>query len=164
MKLGFRIYQSILLILYIGLMVFFVVMCLETGTKSSESSQKVATVTAEVINTVSGEEIVSAESTSFQKFVRKFIGHFSYFVTLGLVSSLFWLSIDSMKSKRRVIIHYFLGFSFAILSEFLLEGTTTGRGPSWSDVMLDSLGFISLSTIIILVYYFLYLRLKRQEV
>ena len=163
MKLKYRIYQAILLILYIGLMVFFIIMCKESGNKSSESSQKVATVTANLINTVSGKDVVSSNSESFQRFVRKFIGHFSFFVVLGSVSILFWLSITEIKRFIRIIIHYSIGILFAIVSEFLLEGTTKGRGPSWSDVMLDSFGFIILSTIIVLIYYFIYLKSKNSK-
>lgn len=162
-KVLYRIYQAVLLTLYIGLMVFFVVMCLQNGTKSSQSSARVAEATAEVINTVSGTEKVDPQSPSFQQFVRKFIGHYGYFIALGLVSIFFWLSIKELKHYFRIIPHFSIGIIFAIISEFWLEGTTDGRGPSWKDVGLDTLGFLTLSLFVILGYYLILIYKKKKS-
>lgn len=154
----FRIYQVVLLALYIFLMVFFIVKCLENGEKSTESSQVVVDVSAEVINTVRPSNPVNPESPSFQTMIRKLIGHYGFFTLLGLVSTLLYLSLPKPKHYIRIAISYVVGFSFAIISEFLLEGNTSGRGPSWSDVGIDSLGFITLSIIVVAIYYILLLK------
>ncbi len=82
-------------------------------------------------------------------FIRKLIGHFLYFLILGSVSIIFYLTFNF---KIRVLIHYIVGFVFALISEFLFEGFTSGRNASFKDVMIDYSGFILLSTIILIIY------------
>ena len=158
----YRIHQIVLFIIYISLMVFFIYKCLENGVASSESSAKVATISAEVINKISGKEKVNPSDPSFQSFIRKFIGHYSYFVFLGFISTFFYLSFrKKFKDWILLIISFSIGIVFAVISEFLLEANTSGRGASWSDVGIDVLGFITLSIIIVIIYYIVIFRKKK---
>lgn len=159
----YKIHQLVLFIIYIALIVFFIIKCLETGDESTKTSQVVVDSTATVINTIHGEGSVDPKDPSFINFVRKFIGHYSYFVVLGGISILFYLSLrDRFKEYLLIIIHYGIGIGFAILSEFLLEGKTMGRGASWADVGIDSLGFITLSIVIIGIYYLIKQKKKNK--
>ena len=58
--------------------------------------------------------------------------------------------------------HYVAGIGFAFISEFLLEGNTSGRTASIGDVMLDSGGFISISSILVIVYLIIYFVKKKR--
>lgn len=159
----YKVYQIILFLIYIGLMVFFAVKCIETGVESQASSQKVVDTTAVVINQVAGEGTVDPLDSSFQNFVRKFIGHYGFFVLLGIVSILFHLSFnDKYNDYILVSVSYGVGITYAVLSEFWLEGSTNGRGASWKDVGIDTLGFMTVSFIIVLIYYLI--KLKKQKV
>lgn len=163
-KTLYVIHQITLATIYIALMVFFVIKCLENGVESSESSQRVADTTATIINGVAGEGTVDPKSDGFQTFVRKFIGHYSYFVALGGISTLFYLSLrKKAKDWLLLTISFGIGLTFAIISEFLLEGKTSGRGASWADVGIDYLGFITLSILIVFIYYFIKFKRKKNN-
>ena len=160
----YKIHQITLAIIYIALMVFFVCKCLENGADSTESSQRVADATATVINGVAGSGTVDSQSESFHSWVRKFIGHYSYFVLLGSVSTLFYLSLrKKVKDYLLLTISFSVGFIFAVISEFLLEAKTLGRTGSWSDVGIDYLGFITLSIVIVFIYYLIKFKKSRKN-
>ena len=159
----YKIHQIVLFTIYIALIIFFVLKCLESGIDSSSSSQVVANSIANTINTISGKEKIDPTNPSFLTFIRKFIGHYSYFVILGFISILFYLSFrKKFKDYILIIIHFIIGFSFAFISEFLLEGMTEGRGASILDVGIDSLGFVTLSIVIIGIYYLKKLKYRKK--
>ena len=158
--LWFRILQLVLLALYIGLIVFYTLKSLENGTQSTETSNKVADITADVITTVAQKPVVKTED--FKSFVRKFIGHYSFFVTLGTVSVFLYLTFKSLKSPYRFLIHFSTGFIYAIMTEFWFQKVTVKRGPSWNDVGLDYLGFITISIFVMMIYYIIYFHNKRK--
>lgn len=145
-------------LIYVSLMAFFTYKCLEDGNKSLQSSNKVAEVIKDVANDVFDANIKMEDS--YITLIRKLVGHFGFFLVLGCSSILFYLSL-----RRGTIVtlmyHYIVGFMFALLSEFCFEGNTSGRTASFKDVMIDYSGFILISTIIVLVYYFV---IKRRKV
>ncbi len=151
----YRIIQIILLISYIGLLVFYTIKSLETGLQSSASSDKISDITADIIENVTQKPVEKTES--FKTSVRKYIGHYSYFVALGFISSLLYFSIKELKLKYRYIIHFSTGLIYALMTEFWFQAVSSGRGPNINDVGLDYLGFSTLSfilSIILLIYYY----------
>ncbi len=146
----YRIIQIILLILYIGLLVFYTIKSLETGIESTASSDKISNITADILETLTQKPIERTEY--FKSSVRKYIGHYSYFVVLGFISILLYLSINEIKLKYRLIIHFSSGLIFAVITEFWFQLVSSDRGPSINDVGLDYLGFITLSFFISLFY------------
>lgn len=161
MKL-YKIFQLILIALYGFMVIFFIYQCLKTGVQSSKASDSVAQVVADVEQTITHKEVVINDE--YKITVRKVIGHFGYFAAFGIVSILLFLSIREIKYITiRIGMHYVAGIGFAFISEFLLEGNTSGRTASIGDVMLDSGGFISISTILVIVYLIIYFVKKKRE-
>lgn len=158
--LWFRILQILLLVLYIGLIVFYTLKSLENGIKSTESSNKVTDITANVITTVTQKPVEKTED--FKSFVRKFIGHYSFFVILGTVSVFLYLTLKRLKPHYRFIIHFTTGFIYAAMTEFWFQRVAGSRGPSWNDVGLDYLGFITISIFVTMIYYIIYFHNKRK--
>ncbi len=145
-------------ILYIAMLAFFTKMCLETGEKSTESSNTVAKIVQSVLNTVFNAHIELTDN--YLRLIRKLIGHFGYFACLGIVSIIFYLNMP-IKLNIRIILHYVIALLFAFTTEFLLEGSTDGRSASINDVLIDYSGFILISTIILIIYLINVKRLKK---
>ena len=153
------IHQVTLGVIYIAMIVFFIFKCLETGRESIESSRRVSDSIAEVINHTIGEGTIDKESVTFQTFIRKFIGHYSYFVFFGFISTFFYLSFRKRcKAVILISISFTIAFLFAFISEFWLEGVTSGRGASINDVFIDFSGFCTSGLVIVLIYYIRYLK------
>lgn len=159
MKYKKYILPILLGIIYVGMICFFTYKCLETGSKSTESSNKVAEVIKDVTNEVFNTNIQMTDS--YTTLIRKLVGHFGYFVLFGVVSILFYKSLK-MNNIITVVIHYVSGFLFAFISEYCLEGKTDGRSASFKDVMIDFSGFITISTIMIIVYFIVAYRKKAK--
>lgn len=142
-----RIYQIILLIIYISLLVFFSIESLKDGNSTIESSNKISFLIRDIIQFFTGIKIDVDDN--FNYIIRKFIGHFSYFCILGIVSSLLYLSFDNKKNYNKLFfIHFSSGFIFAFITEFIFQLFISGRSASFKDVMIDFLGFIFISPLI----------------
>ncbi len=159
MKFRKYILSVLLGLIYVSMMGFFTYKCLETGNKSAESSNRVAEVVKDVTNEVFNTNIELTES--YTTLIRKLIGHFGYFVCLGIVSILFYASLKKNKIFT-ITTHYAVGLLFAFFSEFCLEGLTEGRSASFKDVMMDFSGFITISSIMIIVYFIVLYRKKAK--
>lgn len=155
------VYQIILLISYIALIMFFSYMSMQTGTESSGVSQTVADSVASVEEKVTGKPVVVDDN--YILVIRKIFGHGGFFALFGIVSSLLFLSLYTINIYLRTSIHYVSGILYAFISEFILEASTVGRTPSFSDVALDSVAFVSLSTIIIIIYFIIKHSRRRKE-
>jgi len=128
----------------------FCYMCLQSGGDSSNTSKVIAEGIADAQETITGKEVVVDDE--YIMITRKILGHFGYFMVLGIVSALLYLSLYTLKPFYRISIHYVSGIFFALVSEFMLEASADGRAPSFKDVLIDSLGFISLSTFIVIIW------------
>ena len=127
-------------------------MCLQSGGDSSDTSRVIAEGIADAQETITGKEVIVDDD--YIMITRKVLGHFGYFMVLGIVSALLYLSLYTLKPFYRISIHYVSGIFFALVSEFVLEASADGRGPSFTDALIDSIGFISVSSIIILIWLF----------
>ncbi len=125
-------------------------MCLQSGGDSSNTSKVIAEGIADAQETITGKEVVVDDD--YIMITRKILGHFGYFMVLGIVSALLYLSLYTLKPFYRISIHYVSGIFFALVSEFMLEASADGRAPSFKDVLIDALGFISLSTFIVIIW------------
>ena len=125
-------------------------MCLQSGGDSSNTSKVIAEGIADAQETITGKEVVVDDE--YIMITRKILGHFGYFMVLGIVSALLYLSLYTLKPFYRISIHYVSGIFFALVSEFMLEASADGRAPSFTDALIDSIGFISLSTFIVIIW------------
>lgn len=149
-----RIYQISLFIIYIALLVFFAYESLKDGTASGESSNRIGNIIASIIEFFTGKEFVITDR--FNYLIRKFIGHFSYFVLLGCISCLFYSSFSKKIKDLELlsIVHFATGLMYAFMTEFLFQMIAVDRMPSLLDVFIDYFGFIFLSVIILKMIYF----------
>ena len=145
------IFQISSFIVYILFLSIFVYECLQTGTTTQGQIKDVGDVIAQAGSQISGTTVEN--TTQFQKFVGKFVGHYLYFCLLGLSSIIFYLSLTKLKSYYLIIIHFVVGISFALITEFILEAKTSGRTALFSDVLIDTSGLATLSIIYIIIYY-----------
>ena len=105
---------------------------------------------------------------NFYHWVRKAMGHFGAFLVLGIFGSLTYYIIfkKSLKGKLLACLTcIFAGFAVAGITEILqLPIFTVGRGPSFSDVMLDFAGYctstLPIYVIILLIHLVIYLAKK----
>ncbi len=125
-------------------------MCLQSGGDSSNTSKVIAEGIADAQETITGKEVIVDDD--YIMITRKILGHFGYFMVLGIVSALLYLSLYTLKPFYRISIHYVSGIFFALVSEFMLEASADGRSPSFTDALIDSIGFISLSTFIVIIW------------
>ena len=140
-----RIINILFFMLYCGLILVFLLASGQDGNKSGHTSEI-------VVNIISN--IFSIEKTdNLRLLVRKLVGHFGFNVILGIVSIIFYLTLDLIKNlKIKYIMHYLIGFLEAFISEFLVERNTSGRSASFIDVLIDFSGFILISTIILIIF------------
>ena len=133
------------------MMVFYIVKSLENGQDSLSSSTSVAQGIAKIDEVITGKTVKVDEN--FRHLIRKYIGHYGYFVLFGIISILLYLSLPKLKHYIKIIINYSIGFIFAFMTEFLFQLNAKDRNPSFLDVMIDFGGFVTLSSFIVLFYY-----------
>lgn len=118
----------------------------KTGEESGEASSQVYEVVNEVAQSIGIQEPIS------ERTIRKG-AHFTEYMVLGLIvcidmvfiSSLLWSG--SLKT-RSVFLGAAIPFSavIALIDEFAVQMNTVGRGPSFTDVLIDlsgaTLGFV----------------------
>lgn len=108
---------------------------------------------------------------NFSHWVRKAMGHFGAFLVLGIFGSFTYLIIFKKNLRGRLIaflVCLAAGFAVAGITEILqLPIFTPGRGPSFSDVMLDFTGYctstIPIYVIILAVNLIIYLVKHRKS-
>ena len=97
---------------------------------------------------------------NFYTWVRKAMGHFGAFLVLGIFASMTYCIIFNKSLRGRLLaflVCTVAGFAVAGITEILqLPIFTVGRGPSFSDVMLDFTGYctsvVPIYAIVLLVY------------
>ena len=156
----YRVIQIVLLILYIGMLVFFTYECFQTGQKASDQAGNVAQVVASTQEKITGKPVTV--DNEYKKTLSKLFGHYGYFCLLGLVSILFYMTLKRFRPYIRFIMHLAVGITFAFLSEFLAEALTEGRNASILDVLIDSLGLVTLSGIFMIIYYIIIYKKNKQ--
>ena len=149
MKKSKIIYAIIVTTIYLGLLITYIYFSLSSGNDSSNFSENISKFIANTLNNM-GANITPDEN--FHVIIRKLIGHFGYFVLIGISSFMFYNMLKNIKFIFRIIIHFSMGFLFAFFTEFGLQKIATNRGPSIVDTMIDFDGF-SLSVIVILIYF-----------
>ncbi len=146
-----NIIRILLLTSYLFMMAFYIVKSLENGQDSLSSSTSVAKGVAKIDEVITGKTVKVDDN--FRHLIRKYIGHYGYFVLFGIISILLYLSLPKLKHYIRIIINYSIGFIFAFMTEFLFQLNAKDRNPSFLDVMIDFGGFVTLSSFIVLFYY-----------
>lgn len=154
MEARLEIYRKILAVIYIFLIGFFALLCLQSGDDSGALSGNVSEMVAELFGLTKTEELA--------RYLRKLIGHFGFFCFFGLISSLLYLTFIKLKVWIRIIISVSSGFIYIFITEFGFQMIAINRGPSMNDVLLDFSGFMIFSVITYAFYFiFRFIKLKK---
>ena len=99
--------------------------------------------------------------------IRKGLGHFGLFACTS-ITALVFIFLQFKKDSHKLIafsISACCGFLLAFLSE-LIQYFTPGRGPSWSDVLIDFSGYLSVIIIglLIILIIFIYRMIKKKNI
>ena len=150
-KNKFMAIQIILSILYVAMLVFFAYECFKNGEDASKQASGVANVVANVQEAITKKPVVVDDN--YRLAISKGIGHYGYFCLLGLVSVLFYMTFKKLKIGFRVLLHFTSGIVFAFLTEFVAEALTSGRNASFTDVLIDTAGLFTFSSIFLLIFF-----------
>ena len=118
----------------------------------------------------SPKAIEDKDMNSFHQIIRKGAGHFALFfmdAIFGFIS--FTLTIDLYKKKwwLSLLINasllLFAGFALAGISELIQSIPSLNRGSSWTDVLIDFLGFLFATIVCGVVFLTIYLLKNRKK-
>lgn len=154
------LFQIISFTIYFCLLAIFVYECLQTGEKTGTQIQNVGGAIADAGSQITGTTVEN--NAEFQKKVGKFVGHYMYFCLIGIASIVSYMTLTKIKDYYRIIIHIVTGFTFALITEFVLEARTNGRSPMFSDVLIDTAGLLTLSIIYIIIYYIIKIKKNKR--
>lgn len=107
---------------------------------------------------------VDGSSSAFRGFVRKFFGHASLFLVTAIFGFLFFSLLWENKKMSLSIsaaCSLTVGFIVAGSSE-LIQKFTDDRGPSWTDVGIDMIGYAIGTLIVFLVLWVIKLHRKKK--
>lgn len=141
----YTMYQIVVLTIYIVLVLVFLIFSLQSGSSSSGLSSSITNVFCNIFNIENNKDIV-------EKIIRKLIGHFGYFLLMGIFSSLFLYSLKNTRFLYLFIINLSINLVVAFISEFLCQAIASNRCPSIIDVLIDYSGFMISCSIITFIY------------
>ena len=161
-----KYFRFVFIIFYIFILYLIFSFSLANAEKSTETSDKTTQIVIDVYDAVTPTKESVTERHSMEDikhFIRKAIGHFLLFASLGFFDSL--IAIFFFKKKLAILLFSFLpGFFVALISEFL-QTIAINRGPAISDVFLDYSGYLSAVCIILLITFIIHKnKNKRRKV
>ncbi len=134
---------------------------LKSGTESSEQSGKVQEIVNEVADSVGIEEPIS------ERFIRK-AAHFTEFAVLGILVCIDLWALGAVSLTKRLsfcapmlLCSVPICFLFASADE-ILQNFSESRGPSFTDVLIDTSGAAAATLIFIALFVFSYLTYKKH--
>ncbi len=152
--------------LAIAFNIFIVVQASLNGSMSTSSSGIAVNFFKSIINAFHKDAINESNIDTFRHVIRKLIGHFSFFMISGLLSSLaIHLSsayLNKYKYWYGVIFSLCFGLFLAGLTE-LIQSFIPSRSGQITDVLIDFSGYI-LGTGIIVLIVFLVIRQHKKKV
>lgn len=103
---------------------------------------------------------------SYQTYIRKIVGHFLLFFVLAIFAFVVYYRLAEVLKPNKnlpfgVVFTLCAGVFTAGLSE-LFQSFVANRAPAFSDVLLDFLGYV-LATLILVAIYYIRKRLKRRN-
>lgn len=134
-------------ILYFISVFFFFFLSLQSGSTSSNQSSFVTEAIIKIIlifnkNWQYDYDIV-------HNIVRKLIGHFGYSSMMGILGFLSWYFLR-LKMTESLLINLIIGLFIASVSE-ILQMIPNDRGPSFGDLLINYMGYLSGLLIIFII-------------
>lgn len=137
----------------------------DSGIDSSHLSKTVTDIFNHIIELFTGRNIkltVSPENYAFIELcIRKLAHMFIYFV-LSITVMLLLFTFEKMKMWSRISISLLFCFGYACLDEFH-QSFVAGRGPSFTDSLIDTSGAIIGIIISLLLYCIIYTLYHKYE-
>ena len=162
----FFILAIIFTILTAGINVFIIVHSCLDANASTQSSNNVAEVVEEIVNTVAPNTITEANHDDFLTFVRKAFGHFGLFMISGLISpfaSYYWFKyFDKNNDLINLLPAIGLGIIIAIATE-IIQRFVPGRSGELTDVLIDLGGFVLGFSIIFVVFLIIFMKNRKNK-
>ena len=135
---------------------FILAQSMETGEESSELSGQVCEVVNEVAQDLGAQEPISEHT------IRK-TAHFGEYMILGVILCADIVAINKVRRGRLLRSIPFLPISLvfaivvAIVDEFVVQANTEGRGPAFTDVLIDAAGATTSILCFLLVIFVLHI-------
>lgn len=156
-SLTLKILSFMMLLLSISIIAFFTGFDRDESDKMSRSVVRIIETVVDRYFDIDQKDI--SWSDRLNTIVRK-LGHFLEFTFLGISSGLFFIQV--LKRKWVVIVSSFaLSSIVAVLDEFR-QNFVPGRGPSFTDVLIDMSGAI-VGIALIFILYLAHNRIKTLE-
>lgn len=160
-----KVLRGIAIIAIIGWMFVIYNFSADSGIDSSHLSGTVTDVFNYVIELFTGRNIkltVSPENYAFIELcIRKLAHMFIYFV-LSITVMLFLFTFEKMKMWLRISISLLFCFGYACLDEFH-QSFVAGRGPSFTDSLIDTSGAMIGIISSLLLYCIIYTAYHKYE-
>ncbi len=161
MKKKNKVLSIILFIIYLVMLIFFIYECFQDGASAGKQAGFFSNIIAKIEEFFTGKEVIITDK--YRYYVSKIFGHYGYFVLLGLVSIIFYMSLKNINIWIRISLHFGVALIYAFASEFIAEALTSGRTASIKDVGIDYLGFITISLPYVIAYFTYHYHKKKKE-
>lgn len=156
-------YHWIIISLAVIINIFILVNAFIKGGPSSKESGFVSDVLKNIINFFFKNAINEGNYDTFAHVVRKLIGHYSLFLLDGVFTSLTIEMFFLAENNKRVVYYSFItlgyGLFLALLTE-LIQIFVPGRVGAPLDILIDFLGYLTGSIIIIII---LFIRVNKKD-
>lgn len=130
-----RIFAIIFALITIAVTIFIFMNSMKDGEESAKQSGFFTDLAEKALNAVG----LTPNRDTVSLFIRK-LAHFSeYFVLSASAAVALYLGFNNRKAA---IIAPLYAFSVAVCDEFIVQALTAGRGPAWTDVLIDTSGAV----------------------
>ena len=143
-------------VLILGVIVFIFANSLKTGTESADDSEVITVF----IKGLLGKLGITADKDTVTLIVRK-CAHFSeYFLLSAIIFSAFYYFT---KNKYLPFLSTGICFIVALTDEFVFQRMTYGRGPLFTDVLIDTGGAAAAGVLLFLIIFIKERSHKKKE-
>ena len=144
-------FKKILPIIYLTCFILSTVLIFVKASETGEISSTQSSNLADFIqNNVVGMDKIAEKVEDFPTLIRKFFGHYGLFALNGFFAILTLLSFI----KKPLLPFVFAGITAVFVSAVseLIQGGVEGRTPSVTDIVLNVQGFVSGSSVSLILY------------
>lgn len=139
--------RKIYSIIFGGLTLFFTLFIFWNSLRTGEESGAQSDAVVDIAKKFLGLFGLTVEDYSLGVFIRK-AAHFSEYFLLSICASLFIINIIS---RRFTVAAPFYCGIVAVCDEFIMQMSTAGRSPQWTDVLFDFCGALTGLGVLILL-------------
>ena len=161
-----RVLHIVFAALAIAIDVFLIVEAAMNGSQSSMQSEGFTQMLINLIKVIDPNSPLLNDLGLFHSVVRKVFGHFLSFGASGLFTTLSLLMLPKSTEEKKlktIIISLSLGLFLSLLTE-CIQLFTAERAGQFTDVIIDFSGFLLFSSLIYLLFYFIFKNKNKKKV